>query len=115
MALKPKQKAYIEAYLQNPLLPMNEVAKMLNIPPNTVYNWKYQNINGFTDELNKQLQEKWDEAKFMASDNMFNLAKDGDFKALKYILDYKGFAAPTKVEAEVDTTINITVGDGENE
>jgi hypothetical protein len=61
--------------------------------------------------MDKVLEEAWTAAKFNASQKMFELGQEGDFKALKYILDYNGFAAPQKVEATVDNTIHITIGD----
>lgn len=42
----------------------------------------------------------------MASENLFTLAREGDFKAIKYILDYSGYAPTKKVEAEVNQTVN---------
>ena len=47
----------------------------------------------------------------MASETLFSLAAEGDFKAAKYILDYSGYAPTQKVEAKVDTEINITIED----
>lgn len=111
MELNKRQIAFLDAYLENPLISMKAHAERLNIPINTVYNWKNRNINGFTDELEKRLSEKWEEAKLMASETMFSLAAEGDFKAAKYILDYSGYAPTQKVEAKVDTDINITIED----
>lgn len=114
MALTANQKRFIEAYLENPLLPTSEVAPKVGISPITVYNWKTENKNGFKDELQKRLDEKWEEAKYMASDTMFSLARGGDFKAAKYILDYAGYKPVEKVEQKVDNTITIEVGIDEN-
>lgn len=114
MALSQKQEKFINAYMENPILPMKEYAVNLGINPSTVYNWKSKNTNGFADELEKRLNQKWEEAKHAASETMFSLCREGDFKAAKYILDYSGFAPATKIEADVNTTINITI-DGESE
>lgn len=110
MALTPRQKAVIDAFIENPIIPMAEHARLLGIPVKTIYNWKYDNVGGFKDEMERRLAEKWAEAKYMASDGMFSLAREGDFKALKYILDYSGYLPPTRVEAKVEPTeISVTI------
>ena len=45
----------------------------------------------------------------MAMEMMQNLARKGEFKANKYILDSLGYAPAQKIEADVKTDINITV------
>jgi len=51
--------------------------------------------------------------KYKATQTMSDLVESGDFKAAKYILDYKGYAPTQKVEAKVegDISINISLGD----
>lgn len=111
MELSKKQKAFIDSYMDNPMMSIKAHAERLGISVYTVYNWKSRNINGFTDELDKKLQEKWESAKLMASETMFSLAAEGDFKAAKYILDYSGYAPTQKVEAKLNTDINIVIGE----
>lgn len=111
MALTSKQKAFIDAFIEYPTLPMAQHAENLGIAAKTVYNWKSDNKNGFRDELETRLKEKWEEARYMASETMFSLCREGDFKAAKYILDYCGYAPAQKVEANVSSEINITIGE----
>lgn len=110
MALTSKQAAFLDAYLSNPLVSMAALARAMSIPVDTVYGWKEKNIRGFADEMEKGLRQKWDEAKHMASETIFSLARDGDFKAAKYILDYSGYAPAQKIEADLNSnTINISI------
>lgn len=112
MALTARQKAFIDAYIENPIIPMNEYARRMNIPAQTIYNWKSNNSNGFADELEIRLKRKWEEAKFMATDGMLSLAREGNFQALKYILDYSGYQPAQKQEVQVESnSINIKIGD----
>lgn len=108
-----RQNAFLDAYLENPILSMKAHAEQLGINYRTVYNWKDRNINGFADKLQERLSRKWEEAKQMASEQMFSLAREGDFKAVKYILDYHGYAPTQKVDAKVEskTVINVSIGD----
>ena len=43
------------------------------------------------------------------------MAKEGCFQENKYILDNLGYKPVDKVEAEVNSTISITIGDDEEE
>lgn len=113
MALKAKQLKLIEALMANPLLPDTEIAKLLNINRNTVREWKKK--PEFQEELRNRLREQWEDSERLAMDTMQMLARDGDFKAAKYILDSLGYAAPVKVEADISTNINITIDDDEQE
>ena len=45
----------------------------------------------------------------MAMETMQNLARGGDFKAAKYILDSLDYAPAQKIEADVKTDIVINI------
>lgn len=109
MALTKKQQALIDAFIEYPLLPFAEHCRNLGIAPKTAYNWKSENKNGFYDEMERRLAEKWEQAKYAASETMFNLMAEGDFKAAKYILDYSGYAPAQKIEADVNNVINVNI------
>lgn len=106
-----RQMEFITHYVQNPTISIKACAESLGIPCKTVYQWKYKNVEGFNEALDKALAEKWRDAKFMASSGMFALAENGDFKALKYILDYSGYEPAKKIDASVEakTTIKINI------
>lgn len=95
--------------MSNPTLPDVELAKLANASRDTIRRWK--NSPEFKAELKSRLQEVWGDAERMAVNNMIELAKKGDFKSLKYILDNLGYAAEQKVRVEDTTTINITITD----
>ncbi len=90
--LKPKQKEYIEVLLANPLLPDTECARMVGVNRNTLREWKKK--PEFQEELNRRLKEIWEDSERTAIETMQSLAREGDFKASKYILDSLGYAAP---------------------
>lgn len=107
MALKARQYELIEALLANPLQPDTEVAKQLCINRNTVREWKKK--PEFREEYQRRLKEKWEDSERMAMETMQTLAREGDFKASKYILDSLGYAPTQKIEAEVSTDIVINI------
>ena len=107
MALKARQYQLLEALLANPMVPDTELAKQIGINRNTVREWKKK--PEFQEELQKRLREKWEDSERLAMETMQSLAREGDFKASKYILDSLGYAPVTKIEADIakDIVINI--------
>ena len=107
MALKPKHIAYIEALLANPALSNTEVAELIGINRNTVTQWKKN--PEIQQELERRLKEKWKDTERLAMDTMQKLAREGDFKASKYILDSLGYAPTQRIEADVSGSMDITI------
>lgn len=107
MALKPKQKALIEAIITYPSAPHTELAEIVGINRNTITVWKRD--AEFQAELDKRLKEIWKDSEAIAVANMRKLASEGHFNANKYILDSLGYAPTQKIEADVNTNIEICV------
>ena len=109
MALTTKQRNLIAFMVANPLLPETVCAKECGVPNSTYFYWKKQKT--FTDELDRQIKAKWKDAERMATETMIELAREGDFRANKYILDNLGYKAKDEVEVkgELETVININI------
>ena len=107
MALKARQYQLLEALLANPMVPDTELAKQIGINRNTVREWKKK--PEFQEELQKRLREKWEDSERLAMETMQSLAREGDFKASKYILDSLGYAPATKIEADISKDIIINI------
>ena len=109
--LTKKQKAFLLYCMENPFASIKEAAEASGVSPNTVYNnWRWANPD-FKKLMDEVLEESWTLAKYKASNKMFELVDEGDFKALKYVLDYNGYGATQKVAATVDNTIHIGLED----
>lgn len=107
MALKPRQYELIEALIANPMKPDTEIAKELGINRNTVREWKKK--PEFQVELKARLNDIWADSERMAMETMQTLAREGDFKASKYILDSLGYAPAQKIEADINSDIQINI------
>lgn len=107
MALKARQIAYIEYLLANPMMTNLEAAKQVGVNRNTIAEWKKN--PAFQEEYKKRLQEKWEGAEVLAMETMQNLARSGDFKASKYILDSLGYAPVQKQEIHADVNTDIVI------
>jgi hypothetical protein len=102
-----RQMDFIEFMIANPLKTAKELCQEYGLSNNTYSTWRRQ--PKFKEYLSKRLQEKWKDNELMAQATIEQLARDGDFKAAKYILDSLGYAPVQKVQAEVQTSITINV------
>ena len=109
MALTQRQKNLIEFMLANPALPETRCANECGVPNSTYFNWKQK--GEFTAELDRRLKEKWKDSERLATEQMIKLCEKGDYKATAYILDNLGYKPVEKVEADIQTNINITIED----
>lgn len=107
MALKPKQKALIEAIIAYPSAPHTELAEIVGINRNTITVWKRD--AEFQAALDKRIKEIWKDSEMIAVATMRKLATDGDFKASKYILDSLNYAPAQRIEADINSDIVINI------
>lgn len=107
MALTQRQKNLIEYMLANPTLPETVCARNCDVPNSTYFDWKKR--GEFTAELDKRIKEKWKDAERLATDTMVNLCLKGEYSAAKYILDNLGYKPIDKIQAEVQSDINIVI------
>lgn len=107
MALKPKQKALIEAIIAKPSAPHTELAEIVGVNRNTITAWKRD--AEFMAALDARIKEVWKDSEAIAVNTMRNLAVQGNFNASKYILDSLGYAPAQRIEADVKTDIEINI------
>ena len=107
MALTAKRLELLEAMLAHPKLSDVKLGKLLELNNKTVGKWRKE--PEFQEELKKRLQEQWKDAERLAQKKMIELADEGCFQANKYILDSLGYAPAQKIEADINTDINITI------
>jgi hypothetical protein len=60
--------------------------------------------------LDKAIKERWRNAEALAVNGMINLASEGNFQALKYMLDNQGYKPVDEIKATVDNDIIIKIG-----
>lgn len=109
MALTKRQKVLLEYMLAHPDLPETVCAKACNIPNSTYFDWKKK--GEFTAELDRRIKEQWADAERLAVETMLSLCREREYSAAKYILDNLGYKPTEKIEANVNTEININIED----
>ena len=105
----PRHYKCIEAMIAYPDLSYEKLAELVGCNRNTITEWRRNEI--FMNAYHERLREVWKDAEGIAVNTMINLAKEGDFKASKYILDSQGYAPAQKVEAKVDATAQVVIVD----
>jgi hypothetical protein len=107
MALTAKRLELLEAMITYPKLSDVKLGELLSLNNKTVGKWRKE--PEFQEELKRRLQEQWKDAERLAQAKMIELAEDGCFQANKYILDSLGYAPAQKIEADINTDININI------
>lgn len=107
MALKAKQVELLEAMLAFPALSDVKLAQIVNLNNKTVGKWR--KMPEFQEELKKRLAAQWKDAERIAQKTMIELATNGDYKASAYILDSLDYKPTTKIEADINADINISI------
>ena len=109
MALKPKQKLLAELMVAKPELTNEEYAKEIGIGERTLYDWKKS--QDFADYLNELCRNKFADLQTLAIAKLKENVIAKNQKAIEYALDYLGYKATTKVEADINSDITINIGE----
>jgi transposase-like protein len=109
MALSAKQKLLAELMVAKPELTNEEYAKEIGIDPKTLYVWKKK--SEFQDYLHQACKEKFKDLEQLAVAKLKENIQKNNQKAIEYALDYLDYKATTKVEADINSDITITIGE----
>ena len=106
-ALKPKQRLLAETMVLKPELTNLQYAEEVGIDPKTVYKWK--KIPEFQEYVHELCLEKFHSLEKLAVEKLKENMTKGNQKAIEYTLDYLGYKAETKVTADINNDITITI------
>ena len=109
MALKAKQKLLAELMVAKPELTNEEYAAEIGISERTLYDWK--KLQEFADYRDKLCKERFSDLQELAISKLKENIDKNNQKAIEYALDYLGYKATTKVEADITSDININIED----
>lgn len=109
MALNHKQQKAIELLVYSPYMTLNMIAKEVDVSRDTLHRWRNDNEE-FKETLDKAIKERWKAAEAMAVNGMIGLASEGNFQAIKYMLDNLGYKPVDKIEADVSNDFVINIG-----
>ena len=106
-SLLERQRRVIDAWCANPLLPYPQIAKLAGVSDVTF--WRYRQDENFMKMYHEACEKRFKSLESKALEALEAHLEQGNFQAVKYILDGLGYKATEKVEANVytDVTINI--------
>lgn len=110
MALKAKQMKAAELLALFPEMKEKDIAAEVNISQKQLWVWKTQ-IPEFMEYYHSICQKRFKELEGLAIEKLEANVRKGNQKAIEYALDYLGYHATQKVEADINTDINITIGE----
>ena len=110
VALNNKQLKAIELLVYQPYMTLNMVCKEVDVSRDTLHRWRNDNEE-FKTALDKAIKERWKAAEAMAVNGMINLASEGNYNAIKYLLDNLGYKPVEKMEAKVDAKAQVVFVD----
>lgn len=107
-ANKTRQEALLELWINNPFATYKEIAEKANIPEQTFYHWRKD--ESFMKEYHNRIQKRFKEMEHKAMAQLENLIANGEWQAVKYVLDGSGYKPTDKLEV-AQTTINVAIDD----
>lgn len=109
MALNNKQIKAIELLVYQPYMTQQMIAKECGVHRDTLHRWRTE-VPEFQAALDKAIKDRWKAAESLAVNGMINLAAEGNFQAMKYMLDNLGYKPADKIEANVKSDVVIRIG-----
>lgn len=107
-ANKDRRQAVLELWINNPFATYKEIADAAGIDVTTFRAWR--NDASFMEEYHTRTAARFREMEARAMAKLDNLVSDGEWQAVKYVLDGNGYKPTDKVEVQ-QTTINVSVED----
>ena len=109
--LEERQDKVMEIWLANPTATLARIAEIAEINPTTF--WKYRQDKRFMDEYHKRQQEKFKSLEGKAVAKLEEQMDDGNWNAIKYVLDGSGYKPTDKIEQVTETVIKVSIEDDE--
>lgn len=112
MALNKKQKIALELLTNGEGLSYKEIAEQAGVNAKTLYRWRTEpEYAYFQEELKRINDERWLATIDVAREAAVRLCKEGKTEMVKFVLQNAGYNPTQKVEADLHTDIEITIGE----
>ena len=98
--LDARKKRLLEAWVDNPTLSFAKIAAMANVSETTF--WRYRQDPQFMETYKKMCQARFKELEAKAVAKVGEQIDEGNFQAVKYVLDSLGYKPKEKIEANVE-------------
>lgn len=105
--LKPKQLQAIDYMVFEPQMSYAQIAEAVGVNKKTFWQWRQS--NEFMEHYHKICESNFRKLESLAIAKLEENTRKGNQKAIEYILDYMGYKAVQKVEADINTDIVINI------
>lgn len=110
--LNNKQKAALELLTCGEGLTYGEIAERVGVNRKTLYDWRTEpQYTLFQQELERLNNERWLATVDLARQAAAKLCLEGNQRMVEFVLKNEGYNPTNKVEADLHTDINITIGE----
>lgn len=103
--LPPKQMLAAHKMAHEPQKTVKQIAEELGISVDTVYQWRRK--ESFMDEVEKESRLIFRRMQSKAVSKMEELIDNGNFNAVKYVLDGNRYAPEQKIDLSTDVKVVI--------
>ena len=108
--LTTKQRLALELLTCGKGLTYKEIAETVGINPKTLWDWRNNPENVmFQEELNKINEQRWLATVDIARKAAAKLCEEGNQRMVEFVLKNEGYNPTQKVEADINTDINIII------
>ena len=105
-----KQRKALELLTCGLGLSYKEIAEQVGVNVKTLYDWRNaSDYPLFQAELKRINDIRWQAAEDAAREGAISLCREGNQKMIEFVMKNLGYNPSTKVEAEVNQTINISI------
>jgi uncharacterized protein YjcR len=110
MALNKKQRIALELLTSGEGMSYKEIVEAAGVSPKTLCNWRCGNdFAEFQEELKRLNDQRCLARVDAARASAHKLVKEGNQKMVEFVLKNEGYNPTQKVEADINSTINITI------
>lgn len=108
--LTDKQKLALELLTCGRGMKYKDIAEEVGVNPKTLWDWRNEpEFTLFQEELNRINEQRWLATIDIARESAAKLCAEGKSDMVKFVLQNAGYNPTQKIEAEVNTDINITI------
>ena len=102
-------KKALEMFENDYTLTFSTVSVALGYSDKRCSRWYRDNTCGFKDKYDEIIKRRFAELEAPAIHSLSELVSEKNFQAVKYVLDNRGYKAPDKIEANLETNITVNI------
>lgn len=108
--LTEKQRLAIELLTSGKGMKYKDIAEAVGVNPKTLWDWRNEpEFTHFQEELDKINEQRWLATVDIAREAAAKLCAEGKTEMVKFVLQNAGYNPTQKVEADINTDINIII------